>query len=337
MHTYPAMLKALRWVVVCLAVAGCKKGDSASGEEALRLGFFPNVTHSQALVGNHDGTFARALGPTKLETRQFNAGPTAMEALLSGSIDVSYVGTGPAINAYLKGDKQLRVIAGAVNGGAVLVTRTASSAAELRGKKVASPQMGNTQDIALRHWLKQNGLEPGKDVQVVTLANPEIQGLFEREELEGAWVPEPWGARLVAAGGKVLVDERDLWPERKFHTTVIVTTRTMLEKRPDALRKLLQAHVELTRRWEQEPGPFTEAVNKAFAAQTGQALDAEVAKVAFSRLEPELHPSEEHLKEVARHSKGLGYLPTDEIAGIVNTGLLDEILEARAQPKSSER
>lgn len=320
-------------LLVLLAVTGpgCKKsGGEADANAPLRLGFFPNITHAQALVGHVEGTFAAEPGIGKLEVKQFNAGPAAMEALVGGSLDVSYVGTGPAINTYLKAGRELRIISGAVNGGAVLVTRSAKSAAELKGKKLASPQIGNTQDIALRHWLRQQGLraasEPGSEVQVVPMSNPDILGQYLQGAIEGAWVPEPWGARMVAeGGGQVLVDERDLWPHRRFPTTVIVTTKKVLETRKPQLAALLRVHVRLTERWRSDPTGFASAVNAAFGKLTSKPLPAPVLEQAFSRLEPSLDPESAALAQAAQHARTLGYLSMDDVSGLVDLSLLNEV------------
>lgn len=323
--------------LLAVPAAGCKKSGGAADPNApLRLGFFPNVTHAQALVGNAEGLFAAQAGVGRLEVKQFNAGPAAMEALVAGSLDVSYVGPGPAINTYLKAGRELRIIAGAVNGGAVLVTRSAKSAAELKGKKLASPQIGNTQDIALRHWLKEQGLtaasDSGADVQVVPLSNPDILGQYLQGGLEGAWVPEPWGARMLAeGGGQILVDERDLWPERRFPTTVLVTTRKVLETRRPQVLALLRAHVQLTERWRAHPADFTTGVNTAFGQLTSKPLPAPVLQEAFSRLEPSLDPVPAALATSARHARELGYLPSDDVAGLVDLSLLDEVRGATAR------
>lgn len=317
---------------------GCKKsgGEASSDPNApLRVGFFPNITHAQALVGNAEGAFSAEPGLGRLDIKQFNAGPAAMEALVAGSLDVSFVGPGPAINTYLKAGRELRIIAGAVNGGAVLVTRTAKSPAELKGKKVASPQIGNTQDIALRHWLKAQGLqaasEPGADVQVVPLSNPDILGQYLQGSIEGAWVPEPWGARMVAeGGGQILVDERDLWPNRRFPTTVLVTTKKVLETRRPQILALLRVHRRLTERWKGDPEGFATAVNTAFGKLTSKPLAPAVLKEAFSRLEPSLDPEPAALAESAKHAKELGYLSSDDINGLVDLSLLDEV---RAPPQ----
>ncbi|HYH99867.1 ABC transporter substrate-binding protein [Hyalangium sp.] len=326
------------FVLVAATGLGCKKSGGDAGGDAnapLRLGFFPNITHSQALVGHTEGAFSAEPGIGRLDVKQFNAGPAAMEALVAGSLDVAYVGPGPAINTYLKAGRELRIIAGAVNGGAVLVTRTAKSAAELKGKKVASPQIGNTQDIALRHWLKQQGLaaasEPGADVQVIPLSNPDILAQYVNGAIEGAWVPEPWGARMVAdGGGQILVDERTLWPEGRFPTTVIVTTRKVLETRRPQIAALLRAHVRLTERWRADPDGFAAAVNAAFGKLASKPLAPAILKEAFSRLEPSLDPEQSALAETARHAKELGYLATEDVSGLVDLLLLNEV---RAPPQ----
>lgn len=317
-------------LAVLLAVGGgCKRSGEGGAEQPLRVGFFPNITHAQALVGNAEGTFAQALG--QVEMKAFNAGPEAMQALLSGSVEASYVGMGPAINAYLKGGRELRVVAGAVEGGAVLVTRTARSPEELRGKTLASPQLGNSQDIALRTWLAGQGLQPGKDVRVVPMANPEILGLFQQGQLEGAWVPEPWGTRLILeGGGHLLVDERELWPQGRFSTTLLVTTERVLRERPEQVRKLLQAHVELTQQWQADPRAFRQRVAQAFQKLTRHELKPEVLEQAFTRLEPALEVQPQVLQEEARHAAALGYLPQAELQGMVDTSLLEQV---RAQAR----
>ncbi len=311
--------------------AGCKREPAPGSPDApLRLGFFPNITHAQALVGNAEGTFGSQPGVGRLEVKQFNAGPAAMEALVAGSLDVSYVGSGPAINTFLKAGRELRIISGAVNGGAVLVVKTAKSAEELKGKKLASPQLGNTQDIALRYWLKQKGLATNLqgtgDVQIVPLSNPDILAQFLNGGIEGAWVPEPWGARMVAeGGGHILVDERDLWPGRRFPTTVIVTTRKVLETQRPRVAALLRAHVHLTERWQQDAPGFTTAVNSAFGRLTSKPMPAPLIRDAFSRLEPSLDPVPAALATAAQHAKDLGFTADADINGLVDLSVLDEV------------
>ena len=326
-------------VLAGLAVlgAGCKREPAAGSPDApLRLGFFPNITHAQALVGNSEGAFASQPGVGRLEVKQFNAGPAAMEALVAGSLDVSYVGSGPAINTYLKAGRELRIIAGAVNGGAVLVVRNAKSAAELKGKKLATPQLGNTQDISLRYWLKKQGLvsnlQGTGDVQIVPLSNPDILGQYLNGGIEGAWVPEPWGARMVAeGGGHILVDERELWPERRFPTTVIVTTRKVLETQRPRVAALLRAHVRLTERWRNDRAGFAMSANAAFGKLTSKPLPANIAQEAFTRLEPSLDPVPSALATAAQHAKELGFVTDADINGLVDLSVLDEVRGAASQ------
>jgi NitT/TauT family transport system substrate-binding protein len=326
-------------VLAGLAVlgAGCKREPAPGSPDApLRLGFFPNITHAQALVGNSDDTFATQPGVGRLEVKQFNAGPAAMEALVAGSLDVSYVGSGPAINTFLKAGRELRIIAGAANGGAVLVVRTVKSAAELKGKKLATPQLGNTQDIALRYWLKQQGLSTSLsgtgDVEIFPLSNPDILGQFLRGGIEGAWVPEPWGSRLVAeGGGRILVDERDLWPERRFPTTVMVTTRKVLETQRPRVAALLRAHVRLTERWQNDRAGFAMSANAAFGKLTRKPLPANISQEAFTRLEPSLDPVPSALSAAARHAKELGFVTDADITGLVDLSVLNEVRGTASQ------
>lgn len=325
---------------LCVVMAGCSKKESSEpgttrqGVEQghpLRVGFFPNITQAQALVGNASGVFQQQV--PGLEMKMFNAGPAAMEALTSGSLDAAYVGTGPAINTFLKAGRELRIIAAAVDSGAVLVTKTARTPAELKGKTLASPQLGNTQDIALRYWLSQQGLKVGQDVTVTPLSNPDILSLFLNGKLEGAWVPEPWGARMIAeGGGHILLDERDVWSERRFHTTVIVTTRKALEEQREPLKKLLRAHVALTRQWEQHPEAFIASVNSAFGKVTGKPLAETVLKDAFSRLAPDLDVMPEQLHQAAQHARQLSFIPSDDLTGLVDTSLLREVLSEPTAP-----
>ncbi|MFP2895958.1 ABC transporter substrate-binding protein [Corallococcus sp. 4LFB] len=317
-------------VVLLSGVASCKK-DTPSGPNApLRVAFFPNITHAQALVANSEGLFASQPGVGHMEVRPFNAGPAAMEALVAGSVDVAYVGPGPAINTYLKAGKELRIIAGAVNGGAVLVVKSAKTAQELKGKKLATPQLGNTQDIALRTWLKAQKLsiavDAGGDVQVIPLSSPDILAQYLQGAIEGAWVPEPWGSRMLAeGGGHILVDERDLWPDQRFPTTVVVTTKKVLETQRSRIAALLRTHVQLTERWRADPAAFATAVNSAFGQLTRKPLPGPVLQAAFSRLEPSLDPVPSALKTSAEHAKALGYLPSADIAGLVDLSVLDEV------------
>ncbi len=314
------MRRFLLAMVVAVGLGGCHR--NASSTAPLRLGYLPNITHAQALVGANEGTFQRHLGAVPLTLVRFNAGPEAMEALVAGSLDACYVGPSPATIAYVRSHGMVRVIAGAASGGAVLVVRSATQPSDLRGKKLASPQVGNTQDVALRHWLKAQGVE----ATVLPIANADTLSLFQRGQIEGAWVPEPWGARLVReAGGRVLVDERDLWPGAQFPTTVLVASEAGLRRRRSELLSVVRAHLELTRRWTDAPAAFQTAANDAFQKVTGRRLSDPVLRDAFSRLSPTAELMLPRMLEQAARAVDLGYLPRANLDGLVDPSLLEEV------------
>lgn len=321
-------LEALRLAATLLVIAltACQRDEGPHG--ALRLGFFHNVTHAQALVGHHEGAFRDALGATPLLPRQFNAGPAAMEALLAGELDLAYVGAGPAIIAYQRSGGRIRVVAGAASGGAVFVSRQPLSPLQLHGKSLAAPQIGNTQDIALRYWLRRNGLvtaDRGGDVnvKVTPLGNPEILNLFRRGRLDGAWLPEPWASRLIVEGnGHVLIDERTLWPDGRFPTTVLVATTDAITHRRREVQAIVDTHRRLTERARADGPGFTAATQTAFEALTGKRLPPEVMRQAFTRIELLTDPLEDALLETAAHAQEIGYLKSADIRGIVDPSFL---------------
>src|SRR3954451_7074 len=244
----------------------------------LRLGYFPNVTHAAAIAGIEKGIFADKLGPdVDLRPSIFNAGGAATEALFSGAIDATFIGPSPSINAFVKSKgAAIRIIAGATSGGAALVVRQdIKSLADLKGQKIATPQLGNTQDVAARAWLLAQGLKTdlqgGGDVNVAPQDNSQTLDAFKSKLIAGAWVPEPWATRMVKEGnGKVLVDERDLWPGRQFVTTQLIVSTTFLKAHPDVVERLLQGHIAATEYVNANPGEAQTVVNAAIAKVTGQ-------------------------------------------------------------------
>jgi NitT/TauT family transport system substrate-binding protein len=249
-------LKATTFTLVVFALlAVATESFSQQTPVVVHVGYFPNITHSQALVGKATGKFEAGLGANaKVDWKEFNAGPSVIEALFAGALDLAYVGPNPAIAGYIRSKgAALRVIAGATSGGAALVVRPAAgiqSPKDFHGKRIATPQLGNTQDVALRAWLQANGLqvrEKGGDVQVIPIANPDQLTLFLKGEIDGAWAPEPWASRLVhAANGRIYLDERDLWPNGKFATALLIARADFLREHPDVVKAWLQTHVELT-------------------------------------------------------------------------------------------
>src|SRR4051794_2801280 len=225
---------------------------SRAGQPAtLRLGYFSNMTHVQPNVGLENGAFAKTLGESvKLEPKAFNAGPAVIEAMFAGAIDASYIGPSPSVNGYVQSQgKELRIIAGATSGGALLVVRKnagISKPSDFANKKIATPQLGNTQDVAARAWLKKNGLnarEQGGNVSIIPTANAQQIALFQKGDIDAAWAPEPWGTRLIQeADGVLLLDERDIWPNKQFVTTNLIVSTKYLKERPDVIESLLKAH-----------------------------------------------------------------------------------------------
>src|SRR5438445_10562845 len=287
-----------------------------SSGDVLRIGYFPNINHAQAVIGLGNGDFQKELGDVKVETHVFNAGPSAIEALFADRIDVTYVGSNPAINGYIKSDGQgLRIIAGAASGGAVFVVRNDSginSAADFADKKFTSPQIGNTKDVALRSYLLKNGyktIENGGNVTVIPANNPDIVTLFLKKSIDGAWVQEPWGAKLVKeANGKILVDERDLWPNGKFVTSQIVVRTDYLKNHPDVIKKFLGAHVDETIWINQNKDEAAKIFNVQLEKLTGKTIPLNELHDAFSRIEITYDPVKESLFQSAENAFELGFL-----------------------------
>jgi NitT/TauT family transport system substrate-binding protein len=311
-------------------------GSSAAKEEVtLRLGYFPNITHSQPIVGLQRGTYAGVLGANvKLETVTFNAGPSAIEALFAGAVDATYIGPNPAINGYAQSDgAALRIVAGATSGGALLVVRPEAGIQEpgdLDGKRIASPQLGNTQDVALRKYLLDNGLgakESGGNVDVLPTANPDTLNLFKQGEIDGAWVPEPWATRLIQeAGGEVFLDERELWPEGQFVTTHLIVSTDFLNDHPSTVEKLIQAHVETTEWINQNAVEARQLVNKGIEEVTGAALPPEVIDAAWENIEATHDPFSSSLFGSAAAAKELGFIDEVPDANIYSLDLLNMVL-----------
>jgi NitT/TauT family transport system substrate-binding protein len=323
-------------------LAGCKSAPATPTEKfTMRVGYFPNITHSQALVGLARGDFQKALGDNvTVRTTVFNAGPSVIEALFAGQIDLSYIGPNPAINGFIQSEgKALRVVAGATSGGAALVVRPAAniqSAADLAGKKLATPQLGNTQDVALRGYLTEHGLktkEQGGDVEVVPTDNPLILDMFRLGQIDGAWVPEPWASRLVIeGGGEVFVDERTLWTDTngEFTTALIIVSTKFLTDHPDAVTAWLRAHVEVTQ-WELEnPGDAQDLMNTQIQKLTGKKLSADVMVMAWSRMKPTWDPISASLAKSAQSAYEAGFLKAKpNLDGIYDLSLLNEVLKEK--------
>jgi NitT/TauT family transport system substrate-binding protein len=307
----------------------------------LRLGYFPNVTHAPALVGIQNGIFDESLGSTvALEPAPFNAGPEAVEALFAGAIDATFIGPNPAINAYARsGGEAIRIVAGSTSGGAFLVVAPdITSAEELRGKTVASPQLGGTQDVALRSWLLDEGLKTdtaqGGDVSVAPQANPDTLTAFKNGEIAGAWVPEPWATRLVQeGGGEVLVDERDLWPQGRYVTTHLIVATDFLEAHPDVVRALIEGLVASVDAIAADPVAARASTNAGIAVVTDKPLPAEVIRGAWENLEFTVDPIAASLQKSAEDAVAVELLEPVDLTGIYDLTILNEVLTSLGRPE----
>jgi NitT/TauT family transport system substrate-binding protein len=330
----------LRRLVVLALVAAL--GSRSHAQSTLRVGAFPNITHPQAMIGKASRWFEKAMGPqVRIEWKSFNAGPSAIEALLAGALDMTYVGPNPAINGYLRSNgKALKVIAGATSGGVALVVRRDSGiekAEDFHGKKVASPQLANTQDVALRAWLRGHGLktrDKGGDVEVIPVANPDQLGLFLRKDLDAAWAPEPWAARLIhEANGRLFLDERTLWPNGHFVTALLVVRAEFLERHPDLVKGWLRAHLELTGWIKQNPAEARRLLNQQIREETGKALSSEVIDDSFRRLEVTYDPLRASLAEEAKSAFDAGFLGRQmpDLSGLFAVDLLNQVLAEKGR------
>jgi NitT/TauT family transport system substrate-binding protein len=338
------LMLALGALVLAVCGTSADAGGSAdNGPLTLRLGYFPNLTHASALVGVKKGFFASALGSgVTIETHTFNAGGDAVTAILSGSIDATFVGPNPTTNAFVQSHGEaIRVIAGATSGGALLVVKPAiTSPAQLKGKKIADPQLGGTQDVALRWYLKGQGFKTdtagGGDVNVLPQDNAQTLTAFKQGQIDGAWVPEPWASRLVVeGGGKVLVDERDLWPGGQFVTTNLIVSKQFLDAHPKRTKALIEGLYQATQYINSNPTDAQVVANDAVAEITGKKLASGVVSAAWPHMSFTLDPLASTLKASADHAHSLGLLANANLNGLYDLTLLNQVLAAHGQPPVS--
>jgi NitT/TauT family transport system substrate-binding protein len=350
--------------------------NDKSESKTLRLGYFPNVNHAQAIIGLKNGDFQKVFdgidddddkndqGNITINEFVFSAGPSAIEALFGGQIDAAYVGPNPAISGFIASSNEgLRIVAGASSGGASFVVRNDAgieSVKDLGGKKFASPQLGNTQDISLRKYIIENGfntVESGGNVSIVAVKPSDIVTLMLKKEIDGAWVPEPWGVRLVnEANGKVFVDERDLWPpEGKFISSNIIVRTDYLKENPDVIEKLLAAHVNETLWIEEQLGKtdndvrnennasnvmnVVNAFNEGLKQVTGKTIPNNELDEALTKMDFTYDPLKTSLYKIADDASSLGFLKNTngnnklDITGIYDLTLLNKVLQDKGLKK----
>ena len=331
---------------VLLGLAGLIKTSQIGTTQAedskvtIRAGHFPNITHAQAVVGQANGEFAKALGDkVDIDWKIFNSGTSAIEALFAGELDITYIGPNPAVNGYIKSDGEaLRIVSGAASGGAGLVVRKDSgikSASDFNGKKIATPSIGNTQDVALRSWLAENGYklkEKGGTVEVIPLENPDQLTLFVKKEIDGAWTVEPWVSRLIYdGGGELFLDEGKLWPSGQYVTTQIIVSTKFLKEHPDLVKTWLETHLKLTDWINNNREEAKRVLNDEIKSETGKAIPQNILDAAVKRIEFTYDPIASSLFQSAQDAYKLGFLGKKEpdLSNIYDLSILNGILKGK--------
>ena len=306
----------------------------------LRLGHFPNLTHAQALYARANGTFEKAIG-APIKWTSFNAGPSAIEALFTDAIDMTFVGPSPTINGYLKSrGTKFVIIAGAASGGSGLVVRTNSgiqAETDFNDKVIGTPQLGNTQDVAARVWFAQKGYrlkDKGGRLGLVALSNPDQLTLFQKKQIDGAWTVETWVSRLeIEGGGMLFLDEKTLWPEGRYVTTQLVVNKAFLSNHRELVKKLLGAHVEVTQQINADKAASGKILNAELKKETGKAMAETVVEKAVGRVEFTWDPISSSLYKCAEASHQVGFIrKKPDLQGIYELGLLNEVLEEKNLP-----
>lgn len=355
-HTWRRLSLLATTGIAVVALAACSSSNGSSNNSttptgggstakqdnvSVTLGYFPNLTHGSAIVGVQEGYFTNALktnGAT-LVPQIFNSGSDTLTALLGGSLDATYIGPAPAVSAFVTSHgSAVRVISGAATGGASLVVKSdIKSIADLKGKTIADPGSGNTQDIALRYFLKQHGFNEtssgGGDVKILSQDNGLTLTAFASGQIDGAWVPEPYASELVAKGGVRLVNEKSLWPNGKFTTTVLLVRTDFAQKYPELVTDLLTGQVQANEFIQQHSSQAEQIVGNWLAGYTQSAIPQNVLDAAWSELTFTDDPAADTLVEVAKHAAAVGVYPTTpDVKSIFDLDPLNKVLKADHQP-----
>ncbi|MEU6015616.1 aliphatic sulfonate ABC transporter substrate-binding protein [Streptomyces sp. NPDC047515] len=346
--------------LLAVALTACGYGSEAKNDDSrtpdvaadakklstdtVRIGYFPNLTHATALVGDQEGIFQKELGGTRLKTSQFNAGPSEIEALNAKSIDIGFIGPSPAINGFTKSKgKNLRIIGGSASGGVKLVVdpKKIKTLDDLKGKKIATPQLGNTQDVAFLNWISEKGwkvdAQSGKgDVSVIRTDNKVTPDAYRSGSIEGAWVPEPTASKLVAEGARELLDESALWPDNKFVITNIIVSQQFLSEHPDVVEAVLRGSVKTNAWINANPDKAKAAANAALKELTGKALPPEVLDPAWKSIRITDDPLAATLDAEAAHAVKAGLLEKPDLNGIYDLKPLNKVLKAAGRPEVAD-
>ncbi len=307
-------------IIGLIAVIGLTQSSLDDSQNKIRVAFFPSIVHAVPIVGIESQTFEDNLSDDlNIEIKVFDSGPQVIESIFSNSVDVAYVGPGPVINGFLKSDgKDLKILASAANGGASFVIQKNSGLESIEnysGKRVAAPQISNTQDVSLRHYLAENGLKPaekGGDVFVLNISNPDIYTLFAKGDIDGAWVPEPWATMLVEElDGVRLFDENEIWPENKFSSVLLIGRSDYIEKNPEIIKNWIDAN-EKTVQWiNKNPDESKKFYNQFMMGHMGKTLPEKIIQESFSKIMITSEPVENSIYTFAERADSLGYLGRD--------------------------
>ena len=317
MKTRSAIFAGITGITLIFVIGTIVSSNETTHENKIRVAYFLNINHAVPIIGMEKGTFENQIGNnTVIEPILFDAGPQVIESLFAGSIDIAYVGPGPAINGFLKSeDHNVKILSGAASGGASFIVHPNSkinSVADFAGKRIAAPQIGNTQDISLRSYLSENGLKPaekGGSVIVLNISNPDIYTLFAKGDIDAAWVPEPTATILVQQlDGKRLFNEEDLWPENRFASVLLIAREEYVKQNPEVINEWLEAHKQ-TVNWinsnpEQTRTIFIDFMKK----ETGKSLPDSLIDESLSNLKITSDPIVSSIHTFAKRADSLGYL-----------------------------
>ncbi len=311
-------MKKKKWIalivtgILAMALSGCGKQDE---DNEVHIGYFNNVTHAQALYMKTENCLQDVL-PDEIQVKwtAFNAGPAEVEALFAGDIDIGYIGPVPAITANVKSKGDVQILAGATKGGAVLITGKDSgikSVAQLAGKNVSIPQIGNTQHLSLLHLLEENGLKPvteGGDVTISAVANADVENVIGRGDVDAALVPEPWGATLLSKGAELVLDYDEIYMEGNYDVAVVVVRKEFYEKHPEIVEAFLETHQKVTQLILEDTEKALVSINRELKEATGKALGEDVIAEAFTRIKVDDAYNRQSIEEFAKISKAQGFI-----------------------------
>ena len=317
MKTRSAIFAGIVGVTLIFITGIMVNSTETTHENKIRVAYFPNITHAVPIIGIEKGTFQNQIGNnTVIEPILFDAGPQVIESLFAGSIDIAYVGPGPAINGFLKSeDHNVKILSGAASGGVSFIVHPNSkidSVADFEGKRIAAPQIGNTQDISLRSYLSENGLKPaekGGSVIILNIPNPDIYTLFAKGDIDAAWVPEPTATILVQQlNGTRLFNEEELWPDNRFASVLLIAREEYVNQNPDVINKWLEAHQQTVNWINSNPEQTRIIFIQFMKKETGKTLPDGLIDEALSNLEITSDPIVSSIHTFAKRADSLGYL-----------------------------